>query len=83
MKLPKEQREQAVAKIQQYFYEERSEEIGELAAGLVFDFVMKEIGPYFYNKGVKDARDMLEQKIMNLDEDLASLERPLDMFRRR
>ncbi|WP_163970424.1 DUF2164 domain-containing protein [Oceanobacillus halotolerans] len=60
-----------------YFEQERSEEIGDLAAENLFDFLVKEVGPYFYNQGIKDAKEMVEQKVMNLEEDLQSLERPL------
>jgi len=77
IRLPKESKDQIIYKIKDYFYNERSEEIGDLAAGNLLDFVLKEIGPYFYNQGVKDAKEMFEQKMMSLEEDIQSLERPI------
>jgi uncharacterized protein (DUF2164 family) len=77
IRLPKEIKDQIIYKIKDYFYTERSEEIGDLAAGNLLDFVLKEIGPYFYNQGVKDAKEIFEQKVMSLEEDIQSLERPI------
>lgn len=77
IRLPKEIKDQIIYKIKDYFYNERSEEIGDLAAGNLLDFVLKEIGPYFYNQGVKDAKEMFEQKMLSLEEDIQSLERPI------
>ncbi|MDY0404375.1 DUF2164 domain-containing protein [Virgibacillus sp. 179-BFC.A HS] len=76
-KFPKEQHDVFIAKLKDYFYSERSEEIGDLAAENMAAFIAKEIGPLFYNQGVKDAKGMLDQKMMNLEEDIASLVRPL------
>lgn len=77
IRIEKENKEEMIAKLKDYFYRERSEEIGDLAAGNLYDFVMKEMGPYLYNQGVKDAKFVAEQKIMNLEEDLSSLEIPI------
>jgi uncharacterized protein (DUF2164 family) len=77
IKLPKENKDQFIDKIKDYFYNERSEEIGDLAAENLLDFVLKEIGPYLYNQGVKDAKVMVEQKMMSLEEDIQSLVRPI------
>ncbi|MBA2176767.1 DUF2164 domain-containing protein [Halobacillus locisalis] len=74
--LKKEEKEYMIARIQEYFELERDESIGELAADQMLDYMVKEIGPFLYNKGIYDARQMLEQKVMNIDEDLLSLERP-------
>lgn len=62
--------------IQEYFELERDEQLGELAADQLLHFMIQELGPFMYNRGVEDARLMVEQKVMNLDEDLLSLERP-------
>ncbi|MFB5660960.1 DUF2164 domain-containing protein [Alteribacillus sp. HJP-4] len=76
IRLPKENKDQIISLVKEYFYNERSEEIGDLAAENMLDFVIKEIGPYIYNQGIKDAREMLEQKMMSLEEDIQSLEKP-------
>ncbi|PKR76827.1 DUF2164 domain-containing protein [Halalkalibacillus sediminis] len=77
IKLSQDQKEQIKETLKEYFYNERAEEIGDLAAETLLDLISKEIGPHFYNQGVKDAKGMVEQKVMNLDEDIQSLERPI------
>ena len=42
-----------VQALRSYFETERNEEIGELSATLLLDFLLKEIGPIIYNKGVE------------------------------
>ncbi|WP_261129975.1 DUF2164 domain-containing protein [Bacillus sp. Marseille-Q3570] len=82
LKIPKEEREQLVRNIQGYFIDERGEEIGDLAAGLMLDFFLKEAGPYVYNQGVRDAKKLLQDKIMNVEEDMDALQRPIELNKR-
>ncbi|MGP4076079.1 DUF2164 domain-containing protein [Halobacillus sp. K22] len=74
--LKKEEKEYVIARVQEYFELERGEEMGELAADQLIQMMAEELGPFLYNKGIQDARQMVEQKVMNLDEDLLSLTRP-------
>jgi len=77
IQLKREEKEELIESIKEFFYEERSEEIGNLAAGNFLEFITKEIGPYFYNQGTRDAKHMVEMKMVSLEEDLLSLERPI------
>ena len=43
--LPKEQKEDMMRRIQAFFHKEREEEIGDLAAIMVLDFIIDEIAP--------------------------------------
>ena len=45
IRIPKENKEEIISSLQSYFYNERSEEIGNLAAENLLDFVLKEIPP--------------------------------------
>ncbi|WP_347548362.1 DUF2164 domain-containing protein [Pseudalkalibacillus hwajinpoensis] len=74
--LSNEKKKDLVQRIQSYFYEERDEEIGELAAENFLHFVMSEIGPTLYNSGITDAIDMTEQKWMSIEQDLEALKKP-------
>jgi uncharacterized protein (DUF2164 family) len=76
IRLTKEQKDDMKERIQHFVYMEYGEEIGDLAADNALHFVIKELAPYIYNQGIADAKTMIEQKLMNLDEDLSSLERP-------
>ncbi|GAE37602.1 DUF2164 domain-containing protein [Halalkalibacter akibai] len=77
IRLPKENKDQIISKLQDYFYNKRAEEIGNLGAENLLDFVLKEIGPYFYNQGIMDAKEVFEQKMLSIEEDILSLERPI------
>ncbi|MFG6116538.1 DUF2164 domain-containing protein [Halobacillus sp. MO56] len=76
-KMKKEDREQVVASIQEYFELERGEQLGSIAAEQLLDFFMKELGPFMYNQGIRDAKGLVEEKVMNLEEDILALERPV------
>ncbi|MFZ2268023.1 MAG: DUF2164 domain-containing protein [Azonexus sp.] len=57
----------AIASIQRYFSRNMDEEIGNLAAGALLSFFLKEIGPVVYNKAVADAQASLQARVMELD----------------
>lgn len=59
-------RKQAVASLQQYFAEHMDEEIGDLKAGLMLDFILTELGPSIYNQAIADARSYFEERIADL-----------------
>ncbi|MFC0189670.1 DUF2164 domain-containing protein [Fictibacillus aquaticus] len=75
MKWSKEQKADAVRNIQSFFWDERGEEIGMLAAENLLQFMIDTLGPHMYNQGIEDAKKMTEDKLMNLEEDLESLKR--------
>ncbi|MCF6411205.1 DUF2164 domain-containing protein [Pseudalkalibacillus salsuginis] len=82
LKIPKEERDQLVKNIQGYFIDERGEEIGDLAAGLMLDFILKDVGPYLYNQGVRDAKKLVQEKMFNVEEDMDALQRPIELHKR-
>ena len=50
--ISKERKAAMIADIKAYFLNEREEEIGDLAAGMVLDFIVEKLAPEFYNQGV-------------------------------
>ena len=42
------------------------EEIGELKAGLLLDFILSELGPSVYNQAIADARAFFEERTADL-----------------
>lgn len=82
IKLPKEQKSEIIRSVQNYFEVERSEEIGDLGAEQLIDFMIKELGPYIYNKGIEDARQAIHEKLNQIDDELYSLEKPMQSGRR-
>lgn len=73
--LTKEEKNQMMIAIQRYFAEEREEEIGELAAINLLEFITKYLGSYYYNQGVRDSRNIAVQRSQLLEEVLFALEK--------
>ena len=71
IKLNNETKKDMAEKIKEYFYKERGEEIGDLAAVLLLDFFMEELGPYIYNIGVYDSYEYIGDRV----EDLLSIQK--------
>lgn len=69
--LSKETREAMISEIKIYFLNEREEELGELAANLILDFVIEKLAPEFYNLGVHDSYKYMSERI----EDLLSIQK--------
>ena len=67
IELPKETREQVIASIRRYFEEALEQEVGELKAGLLLDFVLTEIGPAIHNRAVSDVQARISEMIDELD----------------
>ena len=66
----KEQRRDAILSIQQYFERNMPESLGDLAAGLLLDFFLQDIGPVIYNKAVEDAQARIQLRIAEVDGEL-------------
>lgn len=60
-------RKQSIASIKRYFVEELDQEIGDLKAGLLLEFILKEIGPSIYNAAIGDAQTYLRDRIADLE----------------
>jgi uncharacterized protein (DUF2164 family) len=60
-------RKQSIASIKRYFLEELDQDIGELKAGLVLDFFLKEIAPTIYNGAIADAQTYVRDRLADLD----------------
>ncbi len=69
--IEKEERERLVSAIKAYFLNVREEGIGDLAAGLLLDFIVDEVAPSFYNQGVRDSYRFMTERV----EDLLNIEK--------
>lgn len=65
--LGRETKEQALASVKRFFKEELEQDVGDLKAGLVLDFFLKEIAPSVYNLAVLDAQRYLEERAEDLE----------------
>lgn len=78
IKFSKEQKDELIGRIRQYFSDERGEEIGDLAAENILSFITKEVGPFYYNQALRDAQKTVDERMAAIEEDLLSLRRPTD-----
>ena len=63
IELESDQRKRAIASIRRYFDENMDEDIGELKATLLLDFVLVEIAPSVYNLAVTEAQTYFRDKV--------------------
>ena len=62
-----EAKKQAVASLRRYFAAEMDQEIGDLKAGLLLDFILQVIGPSIYNGAIADAQTYLRDRVADLE----------------
>lgn len=70
IQLSKEKKDFLCGQLKEFFRKERDEEIGDLAAILILDFIIEQMAPAFYNQGVEDSIALMKDKM----EDLYGLE---------
>ena len=71
----KDERAAATGKLRDYFARELDQELAQLPSEMLLDFIGKEIGGVFYNRGVHDAQQLVQQKAEDIVEALYGLER--------
>lgn len=67
IELTKEAKQTALESLQKYFEVNMDEPLGNLKAGALLTFILEEIGPSIYNKGVADAQERMQARIGELD----------------
>ncbi|MGV2871752.1 DUF2164 domain-containing protein [Colwellia sp. E150_009] len=73
----KEQRESMVYKLQTYFNRELEQELEQFDAEFLLDFFAEQIGAYFYNRGLHDARAIFESRIESIDDEIYANEKEI------
>ncbi|WP_312811394.1 DUF2164 domain-containing protein [Sedimentibacter sp.] len=71
IKLTNEKREYMISAIKNYFSNERDEDLGDLASGMILDFFIDELATEFYNQGVYDSYVYMNDRC----EDLLSIQK--------
>jgi uncharacterized protein (DUF2164 family) len=64
--LKKEIKKNLIEEIKRFFWNERDEELSDLAAEIILDFILNTIGPHIYNVGINDAYAFMSEKIDDL-----------------
>jgi len=63
---PAEQKAAILASLQRYFDENYEIELNELQSSLLLDYIMTEIAPFAYNRGVEDAQAFFSARTADL-----------------
>ena len=75
IKFTNQEKEAMVVKLQSYFEKSLAQELGQFDAEFLLDFVSKELGAYYYNRGLLDARLIFEERVQTIDDDLYAIEK--------
>lgn len=67
IELSKEAKQNALESMQKYFELNMEQPLGNLAGGALLNFILEEIGPSLYNKGVADAQERMQARLNELD----------------
>jgi uncharacterized protein (DUF2164 family) len=63
IKLDKQKRDAIIEIIKTYFSKDRDEDLGDLGAALILDFIIEKLAPEFYNQGVQDAYQYFNERV--------------------
>ncbi len=74
----KEEKEVLVKKIKQYIGDELGQDIGQFDAEFILSFFSKEIGVYFYNRGLSDAQVILKSRLDSITDAIYEIEKPTE-----
>ena len=66
IQVPEETRKAMLEEIKNYFLNERDEEMGDLAAGLLLDLITEKLAPEYYNQGVYDSCNYMKDRVEDL-----------------
>jgi uncharacterized protein (DUF2164 family) len=68
--LSKEIRAEAIHSLQRYYRQNMPESVGDLAAGLLLDFFLEELGPLVYNRAIAQAQGRMLKYVSDLSGEL-------------
>ncbi len=74
IRFEKEERAEIVRRIQRYFSAELDFEISGLPAEQLLEFFSSQIGPFYYNQGLADAKLVLAKVVDDVEERIYGLE---------
>ncbi|ASP38341.1 hypothetical protein CHH28_06445 [Bacterioplanes sanyensis] len=76
LSLSVQQKQAMVARIKDYFEQQLNQDIGGFEAEFLIDFFAKELGGYYYNQGLIDAQQLINEKMEELNYTLQEWEQP-------
>jgi uncharacterized protein (DUF2164 family) len=77
IKFSLQEKEQLIDKLQRYFLKELDQELGQFDADFLLDFISKELGAHFYNRGLYDAQAILTERLDSISDAIYEIEKPI------
>lgn len=74
IKLERSQKEALATTIQDYMQDELSIEIGQFDSEFLIDFITEKLGAVYYNKGIEDAKALIERRMLEVSDELYEIE---------
>lgn len=75
-----DKKRQMITHIQMYIEKEFDLKLGELGSENLLYFVTELIGPTLYNKGIFDARVLISENMLSIEDNLFALEKKSDLI---
>ncbi|AGB12166.1 DUF2164 domain-containing protein [Vibrio parahaemolyticus] len=79
IKLERAQKETLASAIQDYMQDELSIEIGQFDSEFLIDFITDKLGAVYYNKGVEDAKAVIERRMLEMSDELYEIEQEVSI----
>ncbi|HHX8439032.1 MULTISPECIES: DUF2164 domain-containing protein [Vibrio] len=79
IKLERAQKETLATAIQDYMQDELDVEIGQFDSEFLIDFITEKLGPIYYNKGLEDAKSLVERRMLEVSEELYEIEQEVKL----
>ncbi|EGR3372234.1 DUF2164 domain-containing protein [Vibrio parahaemolyticus] len=79
IKLERAQKETLASAIQDYMQDELSIEIGQFDSEFLIDFITDKLGALYYNKGVEDAKAVIERRMLEMSDELYEIEQEVSI----
>ncbi|MCO4756805.1 MAG: DUF2164 domain-containing protein [Oceanospirillaceae bacterium] len=81
IKFSAEEKALIVDKLKRYFSVELDQDLGQFDAEFLLDFFSSEMGAYYYNRGLSDARAVMQSKLDQVDDAIYEIEKPTNFAR--
>ncbi|MGR5164248.1 DUF2164 domain-containing protein [Vibrio owensii] len=79
IKLERAQKEVLATAIQDYMQDELEVEIGQFDSEFLIDFITEKLAPIYYNKGIEDAKTVIERRMLELTDELYEIEQEVQL----
>ena len=79
IKLERAQKEALATAIQDYMQDELEVEIDQFDSEFLIDFITEKLAPIYYNKGIEDAKTVIERRMLEMTDELYEIEQEVQL----